>query len=558
MHINAEQADRNSETEFASQLSTFIDAGAGVIHVRANETLRACIAIRRQALADRCTVKEWNVVSGFSTFTGRSNIDTVIGAGDGDIDVVGAMSAPLVALRNPVQAVADQGKTYFVYVNPHPFMEDNPTISHLIMTYAHALPSSQYVVLLVTPDIPIPGYSDANLLSVTFNPPGLGELRGYLSGILGDVADDFPEGTELDDEELDRVCYVGAGMPKNHFEMYAAVSIVRAGRAGQDAIDADALVTGISQGKTDIVNSNDLLELYESTDISNVGGLENLKAWVAKRRACYSDEAKQFGIEPPKGMVLVGPPGTGKSLVAKAVSSELGVPLVRLDFGRVFNSLVGASEQRIRTALKMVENISPCVLFCDEIDKGLGGIGGGGGDSGTSSRVLGSFLTWLQDCKHPVFTMVTANNVTGLPPELLRRGRFDAIFSTNMPTPKEREEVLRIHLKQRGQNIKDFDRHEVVAVINASEGYVPAEIESAVKDALVDAFDEGEDLTMEHVQKALARMIPLSRAFAREIETMREWATNNATPAGLVEPAATDTPVSTRRVSTRSRTGRAS
>ena len=364
MHINAEQADRNSETEFASQLSTFIDAGAGVIHVRANETLRACIAIRRQALADRCTVKEWNVVSGFSTFTGRSNIDTVIGAGDGDIDVVGAMSAPLVALRNPVQAVADQGKTYFVYVNPHPFMEDNPTISHLIMTYAHALPSSQYVVLLVTPDIPIPGYSDANLLSVTFNPPGLGELRGYLSGILGDVAEDFPEGTELDDEELDRVCYVGAGMPKNHFEMYAAVSIVRAGRAGQDAIDADALVTGISQGKTDIVNSNDLLELYESTDISNVGGLENLKAWVAKRRACYSDEAKQFGIEPPKGMVLVGPPGTGKSLVAKAVSSELGVPLVRLDFGRVFNSLVGASEQRIRTALKMVENISPCVLFC--------------------------------------------------------------------------------------------------------------------------------------------------------------------------------------------------
>jgi hypothetical protein len=309
MHINAEQADRNSETEFASQLSTFIDAGAGVIHVRANETLRACIAIRRQALADRCTVKEWNVVSGFSTFTGRSNIDTVIGAGDGDIDVVGAMSAPLVALRNPVQAVADQGKTYFVYVNPHPFMEDNPTISHLIMTYAHALPSSQYVVLLVTPDIPIPGYSDANLLSVTFNPPGLGELRGYLSGILGDVADDFPEGTDLDDEELDRVCYVGAGMPKNHFEMYAAVSIVRAGRAGQDAIDADALVTGISQGKTDIVNSNDLLELYESTDISNVGGLENLKAWVAKRRACYSDEAKQFGIEPPKGMVLVGPPG---------------------------------------------------------------------------------------------------------------------------------------------------------------------------------------------------------------------------------------------------------
>ena len=245
---------------------------------------------------------------------------------------------------------------------------------------------------------------------------------------------------------------------------------------------------------------------------------------------------------------------TGKSLIAKAISSELGVPLVRLDFGRVFNSLVGASEQRMRTALKMVENMSPCVLFCDEIDKGLGGIGGSG-DSGTSNRVLGSFLTWLQDCKHPVFVMVTANNVTGLPPEMLRRGRFDAIFSTSMPTAAERREVLRIHLKLRDRSIKDFPEDEVQEVVSLSEGYVPAEIESAVKDALVDAFSSDEEMDMGHVKKALQSMVPLSKAFAAKIQEMNEWAKANATPAGRdTSTESSARLVNARRVSTRKRT----
>lgn len=311
---------------------------------------------------------------------------------------------------------------------------------------------------------------------------------------------------------------------------------------------------GIAQGKTEVVKNSDILELFPTENMGNVGGLENLKEWVAMRRDCYSEEAKEFGIEPPKGIVLVGPPGTGKSLVAKAVASELGVPLVRLDFGRVFSSFVGSSEQRMRQALRMVESMAPIVLFCDEIDKGLGGIGGSG-DSGTSSRVLGSFLTWLQECKKPVFVMVTANNVTGLPPEMLRRGRFDAIFSTNMPTPTERREVLRIHLARRGRDIKDFSRTDVDAIVQASDGYLPAEIESAVKDGLVSAFSRGEEFTLDDVSKALSSMVPLSRAFAAQIQAMSEWAANNATPAGKPEVRKDDhaPTANTRRVSTRSR-----
>lgn len=547
MDITSGQAKRHSEQDFALKFSTYVDSGAGIIHVRTNEIIRASIAVRKQAIIDGGTVKEWDIVNGFRSYT-NDNLGNVTLAGDGNIDIGSAFAAPLAQLRdNP----NEEGVFYFVFINPHVFMENNPTLTQYLITYSHCLPSTNVVVVLLTPDAPLPTEVDANILSLTFEPPGLGELKESLDAIMGGVVGDFSEGAELSEEETERVCFVGAGMTKNHFEMYAALSIVEAARAGKDSVTVEDIVGGVSVGKTDVVNSNDILELYPSTNINNVGGLENLKDWVSKRRSCYSDEARDFGIEAPKGIVLVGPPGTGKSLIAKAISSELGVPLVRLDFGRVFNSLVGASEQRMRTALKMVETMSPCVLFCDEIDKGLGGIGGSG-DSGTSNRVLGSFLTWLQDCTHPVFVMVTANNVTGLPPEMLRRGRFDAIFATSMPNATDRREVLRIHLSLRKRDIEEFPPEKVREIITLSEGYVPSEIESAVKDALVDAFNAGEEMDMSHIKAALKAMVPLSKAFARQIQDMNDWAKANATPAGS-DVAAASTVANARRVSTRTR-----
>jgi SpoVK/Ycf46/Vps4 family AAA+-type ATPase len=364
----------------------------------------------------------------------------------------------------------------------------------------------------------------------------LNELRESLASVVNGANADFTDGITLHPDDADRVCYAGAGMTSLQFETYLSLSAVRAAREAAPSLPAQSIIDEVQVGKTEIVNSSDILELYKSSDIGDVGGMENLKEWVSRRAKCYSDEAQAFGVEPPKGMVLVGPPGTGKSLVAKAIAGELGVPLVRMDFGRVFSSYVGSSEQRIRSALHMVESMSPCVLFCDEIDKGLGGIAGGSGsDSGVSMRVLGSFLTWLQDCEFPVFTMVTANNIDGLPPELLRRGRFDAIFSTSLPTEKERRDVLAIHLRKRGRDIDEFPEAEVEEVLQACDKYVPAEIESAVKDALVDSFSEGEELSMKHVLSAFSVMVPLSKAFAQQIEKMSEWSKNNATPVSLTE-----------------------
>jgi SpoVK/Ycf46/Vps4 family AAA+-type ATPase len=236
-------------------------------------------------------------------------------------------------------------------------------------------------------------------------------------------------------------------------------------------------------------------------------------------------------------MVFVGPPGTGKSLSAKAVASEFGVPLLRFDFGRVFNSLVGSSEQRMRQALKAVESMSPCVLFCDEIDKGLAGLGGSG-DSGTSQRVFGTFLTWLQENKAPVFTMITANNIWQMPPEMMRRGRFDAIFASSLPNDQERIDILKIHLDKVGKldilpSTKRTQRTALAGFLAASNGYVGSEIESAVQDGLIEAFYKEETFTIDHVTDALREMVPLSTSYKIPIVAMVMWAQQNATPAGL-------------------------
>lgn len=532
MDITKEHLARHSEQEFTKRFSMLVDSGAGLIHVKASEQLRSVVAIRKAVLGDGGEYREWDTVNGFRHFT-TENLNNHGIAGDNNIDISDAFAVPLAALR---EGAASLTVRYFVFLNPQHFMENNPHLGQLLLMYSQMLPASNVCVIIVTPDAPLPESVGTSILSLRFDTPGLGELKESLAAILSSVENDFDKGAKLTPAQQDQVCYIGAGMSKQQFEAFTSLAVVEAGREGKAALTAEDLVAGVNIGKMDVVNSSDILELYPSGDIDSIGGMENLKDWIRKRGRCYGDDAKAFGIEPPKGMVFVGPPGTGKSLAAKAVSSVLGVPLVRLDFGRVFNSLVGASEQRIRSALRMVESMSPCVLFCDEIDKGLGGISSGSsGDSGVSMRVLGSFLTWLQDSKFPVFTMVTANNIEGLPPELLRRGRFDAIFSTNLPTATERREVLAIHLKARNRDITDYDDEEIALVVDASNKYVPAEIESAVKDGLIDAFDADEDFAMSHVKNALTRMVPLSKAFARQIEAMSKWAQENATPASATE-----------------------
>lgn len=538
MKITSSLVNLDSEREFRQRFFLLADAGSGIIHVRAQEVVRATTALRKAIVIDGSPCFEWDIVNGVRQFNGENFMQEST-KGDDNIDFSNAFGQVMKHVSGT--APAPEQKVYYVFVSPERFMENNPLVTHLMNIYNDFLPLRGVTVVILTHDAPLPedcgGHS---VLTAGLSTPGYHELRKSLDDILEDNAEGFQNGIGISDEERQRICYAGAGMSLTQFEAYVSLGLAMSKATGDEdePLGCETIEQQVRVGKTDIVNSNDLLELYPTLSIDEVGGMDNLKSWVRKRAKCYSDEAKDYGIEPPKGIVLVGPPGTGKSLVGKAISSVLGIPIVRMDFGKVFSSLVGSSEQRIRTALKMVEAMAPVVLFCDELDKGLGGIAGGsGGDSGVSMRVLGSFLTWLQDCKHPVFTMVTANNVDGLPAELLRRGRFDAIFSTTLPDAEERRDVLAIHLHKRGRSIDELDKEGVASVLAASEGYVPAELESAVKDALIEAFSDDRELSADDILDALKAMVPMSRAFKTQIDKMNEWAKNNATPVSIKREA---------------------
>ena len=521
----------NSELRLMDELYKLADAGASLIQIRTREPIRTALVLRKNIVnSEDAMYREWDTVNGFRSFTAQNYVDHRT-TGDKS-DFMTALMEPIEQLRLP-SSMCNGHKDkihYYAYIDPHPYIPNNAYAIEMFQQYAAILPTSNICILLITPEISLDMVPSGTILTTEMSTPSAEELQDVLERIIEKSAQDFENGSELDDDELKKISYLGLGLSLFEFETYAAISIIEAGARERSAITFDDLSEGIAKGKTEVVKQSDILELTPSTSMGDVGGMLRLKDWVASRANCYSDEAKAFGIEPPKGIVVVGVPGTGKSLVARATASELGVPLVKMDFSRVFSKYIGDSESRIRSALKMVEEMAPVVLFLDELDKGLGGSGGDGGDSGTSSRVLGTFLSWLQDCKAPVFVMVTANRVNGLPPELLRRGRFDQIFSVSMPGPMERLEILEIHLRKRKKKLA-MTNPETLAFTTASEGYVPAEIESAVKDGLIAAFNAKETLSMGHIVDALGEMIPMSKSNKEQIDRIVAWAADNATPA---------------------------
>jgi ATP-dependent 26S proteasome regulatory subunit len=290
--------------------------------------------------------------------------------------------------------------------------------------------------------------------------------------------------------------------------------------------------------KEQIIKKSGLLEYFHPKEyLSSVGGLDNLKEWINKRGNAYSDEAKEFGLNTPRGLLLLGVPGCGKSLTAKAIANEWKFPLLRFDLGKVYGGIVGESERNIRYALDVAKTISPCVLWIDEIEKGLSGTQSSGRtDGGTSARVFGTFLTWMQEKKEPVFVVATANDISALPPELLRKGRFDEIFFVDLPTSSERENIFEIHLAKKDRNPKDLNL-DMKKLVKATEGFSGAEIEEVVNEALFNAYaNSQEDLEMENLIDCINETSPLSRTMAETISNLRKWADQRARPASSSKP----------------------
>lgn len=284
----------------------------------------------------------------------------------------------------------------------------------------------------------------------------------------------------------------------------------------------------ISNEKEQIIKKSGILDYYQSNEQldSSVGGLDNLKEWLKQRSKAYDRRAQAFGLREPKGMLLLGVPGTGKSLTAKAIANEWNQPLLKLDIGKVFQAEVGSSENNIRMAIATAEAIAPCVLWIDEIEKGLG-VGEGEKDGGTNSRVFSTILTWMQEKTKPVFVVATANNISNLPPELLRKGRFDEIFFIDLPTRNERQKILEIHLSKRRQNnIMNFE-----PVLDATAAFNGAELEEIVKEAMFKAYLENEEapsVKLPHLIESAKVIVPLAVTMSTKIEGLREWASTRA------------------------------
>jgi AAA+ superfamily predicted ATPase len=287
--------------------------------------------------------------------------------------------------------------------------------------------------------------------------------------------------------------------------------------------------------KENVIKKSGYLEYYHPKEkMTDVGGLDTLKDWLTKRGRGFDKGASEFGLTYPRGILLLGIPGTGKSLTAKAVGNLWHFPLLRLDMGKIFGGFVGESEKNIREALNIAEAIAPSILWIDEIEKGMSGISSSGStDGGTTARVLGTFLTWMQEKSKPVFVVATANNISQLPPELLRKGRVDEIFFVDLPTEKERKEIFEIHLKRKKRRPEAFDTAEIA---KASKGFSGAELEEVLKEALFQSYDKEEQVSNEEILKAIGKTFPLSRTMSETINKMRLWAKSRAVSASSEKP----------------------
>ena len=289
----------------------------------------------------------------------------------------------------------------------------------------------------------------------------------------------------------------------------------------------------VSSEKEQIIRKSGILDYFPKNEsLKDVGGMDNLKEWLNKRQLAYDKEARDWGLKEPKGLLLLGVPGCGKSLIAKSIASSWNMPLLRLDVGKVFQGIVGSSEDNIRKAIATAEAVAPCVLWIDEIEKGLSGVQSSGAtDGGVTSRIFSTILTWMQEKTAPVFVVATANNINQLPPELLRKGRFDEIFFVDLPSQKEKENIFSIHLQKNRQNVSSF---ALDILAQKAEGFNGAEIEECIKEAMFTAYVESQEtniapkLQMIHILDAIKNTVPLSKTMEKQITDLRKFAVSRA------------------------------
>jgi len=431
--------------------------------------------------------------------------------------------------RDPLEAMDEVIKqvqpSIFVFRDLHPFMRDHAVVRKLRELSAF-LKNSYKTVVLLSPVLNIPSELEKDISVVDFSLPDMEALGGLLDRLVAQVRESTRLDLVVDRVTREKILQAARGLTLKEAENALARALIMRGRLGE------AEVNIILDEKKQVIRKSGILEYYSTDEnLESVGGLEHLKDWMVKRRVAFTEKAREYGLPQPKGVLLIGVQGCGKSLCAKAVSRLWDLPLLRLDMGRIFSSHVGSSEENMRRAIQTAESVAPAIVWVDEVEKSMSGIEGSSSqDAGTAARVFGTFITWLQEKTAPVFVIATANQIRLLPPELMRKGRFDEIFFVDLPGQKAREEIFTIHLQKRQRDPSKFDRAELA---RRSPGFSGSEIEQAIISAMYDAFDGGEDLRDGYIYNSLAQTVPLSRTMEEEIKRLREWADSRARMASL-------------------------
>lgn len=407
----------------------------------------------------------------------------------------------------------------YVLKDFHPYI-DSPGVKRWLRDAIAHFKGQQKTIILMSPVQEIPVELEKEVVVLDFPLPGMEELGEVLAEQL-----EAARSPRLKPAQREKLIQASLGLTRDEAEKVYRKAAVTAGKLTESEVEI------VLSEKKQLIRRNGILEFIEEDEtLASVGGLEELKRWLTQRSNAFTERAREYGLPQPKGMLILGVPGCGKSLIAKTTSRLWGLPLLRLDMGRVYDgSMVGKSEANLRNALRAAESISPAILFIDEMDKAFAGSGGSAdSDGGTSSRIFGSFLTWMQEKTSPVFVMATANRVEKLPGEFLRKGRFDEIFFVDLPTLDERKEIFRIHLQKRRSDIARFDLEQLAKV---SDGFSGAEVEQALIAAMYEAFAQEREFTQLDIIAAIKSTMPLSKTMTEQVTALRDWARQRARPA---------------------------
>lgn len=495
-------------------LANLLKAKFPIIYIESWEENRV-IDMITNICHNKSLIKSDRVVYVWSMTTGLVNADTNNNTQDyTDVDMA------LNYFNNDVEEDA-----VLIMKDIHTHIE-YPLTTRTLRDTANILKNSEFKknVILIAPELKLPLDLQKDVTVVDFELPSVKEIRELLDSI---IETNLGETCTLTDEEKNVFAKTAQGLTLQEAENAFARAIVERKQLTIDELDI------IMDEKCQVIKKTGMLEFIKSNlSMNDIGGLQNLKHWLIKRNKSWLDKAqKDYNLPAPKGVLITGIPGCGKSLTAKAMSSLWKLPLLKLDAGKIFDKWVGGSEENIRKVIKTAEAVAPSILWIDEIEKGFDNENG----SSVGKRVFGTFLTWMQEKTKPVFVVATANNINMLPPEFMRKGRFDEIFFVDIPTPKEREVIFRLHLDKmlKGSISENFSVTDMLIndLVEKTEGFVGSEIEQVVVSAVFEAFSEDRKLHKEDLFRAIENTVPLSVTQAEQIAKIRDWANVRAVAA---------------------------